>query len=151
MCRCQKQFGFENPEQMQLNSLVNHKKRMGKCQNRTLWVSKNLWPSPLVTLSPTLLPPRHVIYGWSQSFISVFAIFSVFILRSPLCDAVHNNDDQLLNFLVRRCKANVDAQFPDASGTSASLLHVAADRGHKSIIQTLQTDYKLDINQLDSL
>ena len=72
-------------------------------------------------------------------------------MRSPLCDAVHNNDDRLLNFLVRRCKANVDAQFPDASGTSASLLHVAADRGHKSIIQTLQTDYKLDINQLDSL
>ena len=26
MCRCQKQFGFENPEQMQLNSLVNHEK-----------------------------------------------------------------------------------------------------------------------------
>ena len=47
------EFGFENPEQMQLNSLVNHiKKRMGKCQNRTLWVPKNLRPyPPLVTVS----------------------------------------------------------------------------------------------------
>ena len=31
---------------MQLNSLVIHeKKRMRKCENHTLWVSKNLWPS----------------------------------------------------------------------------------------------------------
>ena len=61
-------FDFENPEQMQLNSWVNHKKkRMGKCQNRTLWVPKNLrhYPHPprdgFVTLWPKQkpTPPRQ--------------------------------------------------------------------------------------------
>ena len=53
------EFGFENLEQTQLNSLVNHKKKnekMSKCQNRTLWVPKKLWPPPSWRFRDALTP-----------------------------------------------------------------------------------------------
>ena len=51
MCRCQKQFGFEKPEQMQLNSLVNHKKKEWENVKIALCGFKKIFdPSPLVTL-----------------------------------------------------------------------------------------------------
>ena len=64
------EFGFENPEQMELNSLVNHKKKNGKMSKSHFVGSKksSTLPPPSWRFRDALtktLPPRHVIYGWS--------------------------------------------------------------------------------------
>ena len=73
------------------------------------------------------------------------------LLRSPLCDAVYNGDRELMDFLVGHCKADLLAEFLHISGSYVSLLHIAAERGHKTILESLHTDYGIDVNKPDSL
>ena len=93
-----------------------------------------------------------LILSYLSRFISSNAIFLfVFRLRTPISHAVYNADDELLEFLVCRCKADVHAELQDSSGVLASLLHVAVEQGHEKMIRSLKIDFDLDINELDSL
>ena len=66
MCRCQKQFGFENPEQMQLNSLVNHKKKEWENVKIALCGFQKIFDPPR-DIFVTLLPPLPTRELWMIS------------------------------------------------------------------------------------
>ena len=75
-------------------------------------------------------------------------------MSSPVYEAVRSNDGEMLTFL-HHLNADVGAEFPNESEPEQhfdeSLLHVAARCGHTKMIESLNKDYGLKINRLDSL